>query len=199
MAVPASTYASGFQGSADIASIHVSSGVIWDYRVGSANKLPVCSLKENPVQKHRLTFEVGSQNTEVTQQYEMDVQDAVGHKLRAFEIKRTFPTDPPKFNGVAVVRSWARGASDYIDESGSGLVYIIYDLENGDQIFTRSMLVAQKTSDGSGKSTSVSAGVITGGTGKFGRIAGTAKATSLFDPNSGFNATDFEIEYWMAD
>lgn len=129
----------------------------------------------------------------------MEVGDGDGHKLRAFEIKRTFPTDPPKFNGVAVVQSWARGVSDYIDESGSGLVYIIYDLENGDHIFTRSMLVAQKTSDASGKSTSVSAGVITGGTGKFAAIAGTAKATSLFDPNSGFNATDFEIEYWMAD
>lgn len=150
------------------------------------------------MKKHRLTFEVGSQNTEVTQQYTMDVGDTAGHKLRAFEIKRTFPTDPPKFNGVAVVQSWARGASDYIDDSGSGFVYIIYDLEKGDQIFTRSMLVAQQTSDGSGKSTSVSAGVITGGTGKFAAIAGTANATSIFDPNSGFNATDFEIEYWMA-
>lgn len=151
------------------------------------------------MQKHRITFKVGSQNSEQTQEYMMDVGDAAGHKLRAFEIKRTFPTDPPKFNRVPVVGSWSRGVSDYIDDSGSGLVYMIYDLENGDQIFVRSMLVAQKTSDGSGKSTSVSAGVITGGTGKFAGIAGTAKATSLFDPNSGFNATDFEIEYWMAD
>jgi len=150
------------------------------------------------VNKHRLSFKVGSQNTELTKQYVLDVGDAAGHKLRAFEIKRTFPTDPPKFNGVAVAQSWARGMSDYIDGSGSGLVYIIYDLEGGDRVFTRSMLVAQQVSDGSGKSTSVSAGVITGGTGKFAAIAGTAKATSIFDPNSGFNETDFEIEYWMA-
>jgi len=149
------------------------------------------------MKKQQLVFKVGPENSKYTQQHAIDVPDMGSHKLRIFEMQRTFPTNPPKFNGVRVTELWTRGFSDYIDESGSGLLYGAYVLESGDKIFVRSTLVAQKRSGGSGNSTSVTAGVLTGGTGDFAGIDGTAKSTTLFNPKSGFAETDFEIEYWM--
>jgi hypothetical protein len=149
------------------------------------------------MKKQRLIFKVGPENAKYTDQHAIDVSDMAGHQLRIFEIKRTFPTNPPLFDGVPVVTMWTRGFSDYIDESGSGLLYGTYDLESGDKIFVRSTLVAQRSSGGAGNSTSSTAGVLSGGTGKFAGIEGTAKSTTQFNPGSGFNQTDFEIEYWM--
>ena len=71
-------------------------------------------------QKHKISGKLRAANTKYTQQYVIDVGDVPGHQIRIFEIHRTFPKDPPAFEGVRTVEEWVRGFSDYTDGNGWG-------------------------------------------------------------------------------
>ena len=49
----------------------------------------------------------------------IDVADMPGHQLRAYEIHRTFPADPPVINGLALKEIWTSGVSDTVDQNGT--------------------------------------------------------------------------------
>jgi hypothetical protein len=68
-------------------------------------------------------------------------------------------------------------------------------LENGDKFFVRSDLVAQ--SDGTGKLTNSTSGIITGGTGKFAAIHGIVKTSGTAEPKAGVNENQTSIDYWI--
>ncbi len=150
-------------------------------------------------QKHQVSYQVSAENSKFTQQHVIAVGDMPEHQLRLFEIDRSFPTNAPMFDGVQVREVWTRGLSDYTDTNGPATAYNEYVLENGDKVFTRVSLVAQNvvSPDGSRKNSSTSAGLVTGGTGKFLGIRGTMRSSSLFDAKAGKTETQVDIEYWI--
>jgi hypothetical protein len=146
--------------------------------------------------QERLVFKVSAENTNYTQQYTINVGDVSGHQVRAFEIKRVYPTDAPVINGMKIVESWTRGISDYTNNSGEAITYGVYVLDNGDKFFTRGSLVAMQGPEARNL-TATSVGPIIGGTGKLARISGMARMITLANPQTGMNETKIEIDYWL--
>jgi hypothetical protein len=146
-------------------------------------------------QKQHISFKTPAENSKYTQQQAIDVGDVPGHQVRVYELHRTFSDNAPVINGLKLVETWGRGVTDYVDGNGPNTTYTVYVLENGDKFFTRAALVAQST--GSGKITTVSAGSITGGTGKLAGIQGIVQTTGKADPKAGFNEGQTDLEYWI--
>jgi len=145
-------------------------------------------------QKQRLSFVLPPGNSKYTQQHEIEVGDAPGHKLRLYELQRTFPKDGPVIEGTRLVELWIRGIADFIDMNGLATVHTVYVFENGDKFFVRSDLVAATDA---GKSTTLTAGRITGGTGKFRSVQGIIRVASSPEPGSGLMRSAFDIDYWF--
>jgi hypothetical protein len=150
-------------------------------------------------EKHKISFKSLAANTKYTQQHAIDVGDMPGHQVRVYELHRTFPTNPPMFEGVKVVESWTRGLTDYVDLNGRVSGYTVWVLENGDKIFSQLDGTSQTTVNPDGSKRSVASTVLrlTGGTGKFLKIQGLLRQTSIFDPVAGLNEQQGEGEYWM--
>lgn len=148
-------------------------------------------------QKHSIS---GKTVSKYTKQHVIDVGDVPGHQIRIFEVRHTFPEDPPVFESVKAVELWVRGFSDFIDTNGRSVVYFIYVLENGDKIFAPSNNVTQTITspDGSKRSSVSAVAKITGGTGKFLGIRGLIRSTTVIAPQAGLvGAHQFEGEYWL--
>jgi hypothetical protein len=145
-------------------------------------------------EKQRASFVLPAGNSKYAQQHVVEVGDVPEHKLRLYELQRTFPTDGPVFEGSRLVELWIRGISDFIDTNGLATAYSVYVFANGDRFFARSDLVA--TTD-AGKSTTLAAGRITGGTGKFRNMRGVIRVASSPDPRSGLMRSAFDIDYWF--
>ena len=156
--------------------------------------VPVCSAVAQ--EKQKVSYKVTAENSKYTQQQFLDVGDIAGHQVRSFEIYRTFPTNAPLINGVKLKEQWTRGVSDYIDYNGTATQYNVYILENGDKFFSHTTVLSHNT--GSGRPSNVSVGSITGGTGKFTGMQGIVRTSGAFEPKSGFNETQTEIEYLFA-
>lgn len=143
-------------------------------------------------ESQRVFFAASAENTKYTQQHVIEVGDVPGHHMRLFEIRRTFPNDPPIIGGLALKEEWFRGTSDYTDNNGPASFYGVYVLENGDKFFTYSTAISRKA--GAGLS-AVTVGRITGGTGKFANMRGTIYTVRTADPAAGINEGQTEIEY----
>ena len=120
-------------------------------------------------EKCKMKWEVPAANANFTEQHVIDVGDVPGHKVRIYELHRTFPNDQPNCEGLKRVEEWNRGYSDYIDLNGRAWGYRITILENGDKIFGESSGTTQTVvaADGSKKTTYSGVVVYTGGTGKY--------------------------------
>src|SRR5688572_32380262 len=145
-------------------------------------------------EKQRVSFVLPAGNSKYTQQHVIEVGDAPEHKLRLYELQRTFPKDGPVIEGSRLVELWIRGIADFIDMNGPATAYSVYVFDNGDKIFARSDIVA--ATDG-GKSNTLAAGRIMGGTGKFRSIRGNIRVASSPDPGSGLMRSAFDIDYWL--
>jgi hypothetical protein len=144
-------------------------------------------------EKRHVSFKGSAENSKFIQQLTIDVADMPNHVVRVFEIRSTFPNNPPVVNGLKLVEEWDRGFGDRIDGSGPATIYTVYVMENGDKLFTRSVGVVQNTE---GKLTNTVVGNITGGTGKLAEIHGNTRAIANFNYNTGFVENQIEIEYW---
>jgi hypothetical protein len=145
-------------------------------------------------EKQRASFVLPAGNSKYTQQHVLEVGDVPEHKLRLYELQRTFPADGPVFEGTRLVELWIRGINDFVDTNGPAIAYSVYVFENGDKVFARSDLVAVTDA---GKSTTLAAGRITGGTGKFRGMKGIIRVASAPDPRSGLMRSTFDIDYWF--
>jgi hypothetical protein len=143
-------------------------------------------------QKQQVSYKTPAENSKYTQQLNVDVGDVPGHIVRIFEVHRTYPNNAPVINGLKLAEEWGRGIADYIDGNGSTTIYEEYVMDNGDKFFTRSALVAQNPS---GRLTATQVGYITSGTGKFSGMHGIARAVVNFDPKTGFNESQTDLEY----
>jgi hypothetical protein len=146
-------------------------------------------------QKQHVSFKAPAANTKYTQQHAIDVGDVPGHQVRVYEIYRTFPSEAPSINGSKIKESYVRALSDYVNNSGTGITYSVYTLENGDKFFVRTALIAQ--SGEGGKLTATTVGTITGGTGSLARIKGSTLGIAHADPGNGINETQTDIDYWI--
>jgi hypothetical protein len=146
-------------------------------------------------QKQHVSYKSLAENTKYTQQNVIDVGDVPGHQVRIYEIRRTFPTNPPVINGLKLAEQWTRGTSDYIDNNGTSTTYGVYVMENGDKFFTRSSLVAQ--SPAPGKLSNLVIGTVTGATGKLAGMQGLVRSTGSAEPKAGVNENQTEIDYWF--
>jgi hypothetical protein len=144
-------------------------------------------------QIQHVSYKTSAENTKYTQQHIIDVGDVPGHQVRIFEIHRTYPNNAPVINGMKLVEQWTRAMSDFTDNNGPATNYGIYVLENGDKFFVRSALVSQST--GAGKLSNLTAGAITGGTGKLAGIHGIVRTSGTAEPKAGINETQTDIEY----
>jgi len=143
-------------------------------------------------QKQQISFKTPSEDSKYTQQLNIEVGDLPKHIVRIFEIHRVYAANGPLINGLKLVEEWGRGAADYIDGNGNAYVYDEYVMENGDRFFAKSVFVTQRTSD-SINATQV--GHITNGIGKFAGIRGIIRVSVNFDPKTGFNEIETNIEY----
>jgi hypothetical protein len=146
-------------------------------------------------QKQQVAFKVPPENSKYTQQLTIDVGDTPNHVVRVFEVRNTFPNNPPIINGLKLVEEWDRGFGDRIDGSGPATIYTVYVMENGDKFFVRNIGVVQNTA---GKLTNTVVGNITGGTGKLAGVQGNTRSIANFNYNTGFVEPQIEIEYWIA-
>jgi len=146
-------------------------------------------------QKQRISYTAAAENTKYPQFLNIDVGDVPNHLVRIFEIHRTYPNNAPIINGLALIEEWDRAISDLTDLNGVATSYYVHIMENGDKFFARATSVAQNI--GSGKFTITAVGPITGGTGKLTGLQGTVRAKGTVEPSTGFNETQFEIEYWL--
>jgi hypothetical protein len=144
-------------------------------------------------QSQHVSYKTSAENTKYTQQQVIDVGDVPGHQVRIFEIHRTYPSNAPMINGMKLVEQWTRAISDFTDNNGPATNYGIYVLENGDKFFVRSALVSQ--SNGGGKLSNLTAGTITGGTGKLIGIHGIVRTSGTAEPKAGINETQTDIDY----
>ena len=144
-------------------------------------------------QKQQVSFKVSAENSKYALQQNVDVADVPNHIARLYDVHRTFPNNPPVIGGLKVVEASDQGIADYIDGNGGSTFYSVYVMENGDKFFARSSLTVQRASGG--KLTGLSAGHITGGTGKFAAMQGIIRGSVNFDPKTGFNESQVEIEY----
>jgi hypothetical protein len=148
-------------------------------------------------QPQRLTIKVEQANARYTQQHTIDVGDVPGHQVRVFEVRRTYPSNPPVVNGMKIVESWTRGISDYTNNSGPSVVYHVYVGENGDKFFITSSAIAVQA-PGTRKTTITTVGTITGGTGEFYGIQGVMRLSASSDLEAGVNESQVELEYFFS-
>jgi hypothetical protein len=150
---------------------------------------------------HRVSFKTAAADTKYTKQLVLDVGDVPGHQIRLFEIQRTFPNNPPVINGVRIKQIWSRGISDYTNSTGPSTHYSIFEMENGDNVFVHVSSTSQSVAnpDGSTAFAATSEGTMTGGTGLFASISGLVRTSTIFNPETGLNEGQTDIEYALAD
>lgn len=149
--------------------------------------------------KQKISFKGPAEDAKYTQQHMMNVGDVPGHVIRIAEIRRTFPTNPPVFDGVKAVETWTRLSSDLIDGSGRFSGYTMFVLENGDKIFGRVDGATQLAAnpDGTTKGNASGVTVLTGGTGRFRGIRGVLRSATMVNIIGGFNESQVDGEYWI--
>ena len=153
-------------------------------------------------QRHSVSMSVQASETTYTQQLAIEVGDFPKHQVRTYEIRRRHLSSPMVFRNVKVTESWSRGSSDYMDYSGPTSGYTIYDLENGERIFTRYAGTVQSVSRSDGTREYVYHGVttFTGGTGAFRGIRGYMRDMTKGASKDGkalSNEVTGEGEYWF--
>ncbi len=145
------------------------------------------------------TTDLTAAKSTYTEQHVMDVGDVPDHKIRIYELHRTFPNDEPNCEGLKRKEMWVHGTSDYIGLSGKTSGYSVTTFENGDKIFATYTGTSHTTvmADGKKKSTYTGTAVYTGGTGKYKGIRGMTRDRLIFDPVANVNVGESDEEYWI--
>jgi hypothetical protein len=154
-------------------------------------------------EKNKLAWSAKAENTKFTGHPLLEIPDVPGHTIRSFEIRRTYPDNPPVVEGLKVVEEVARGFADQVLGNGRAWGYTYWRLENGDLMYNEWQNASQAVvnPDRSRKQSFVGTYVTTGGTGKlrgakgFGRFSGVTEV----NPEGQVTRTEYsgEGEYWI--
>ncbi|BCL92894.1 hypothetical protein ACNRBS_15670 [Ralstonia pseudosolanacearum] len=146
-------------------------------------------------EKHVVSFDAPASGNKYTQQHILEVGDVPEHKLRLYELVRSYGGKDQTIEGVVLKEAVIRATSDLTDLNGLGRSYVEYRMENGDKIFARGYFLNHKL-QGSDRLKNLTELDITGGTGKFRGIRGIVRAETVADSKS-FNQNRTEFEYWF--
>lgn len=137
--------------------------------------------------------------TNFTQQHMMEVGDVPNHQLRLFEYTRSYGADGPVIAGVHLKEALVHGMTNYTNSTGSGEVYQVLTMANGDKVYAHGTVVSHGAPASNGKRSwsSLAAFTITGGTGKFSGLRGLIRSETNVDPAANQSTSKGEIEYWM--
>ncbi len=166
-------------------------GILLTFIIGIG--LAAYGIAEGAEQRKMVFYKWTAADAKYTKQYSIDV--SADHEIRIFELRRTFPENPPVFEGVRVKEEWSRGSSDYVDGNGRWWAHGEYVLENGDRLYYWADGIAQNAGTGNVAGTGVMH--LGGGTGKFSAIRGALRYKSALEIPKGFNEGQVEGEYWM--
>lgn len=158
----------------------------------SALLAPMATLAQ---ERHLAAFDAPASGNKYTQQYILDVGDVPEHKLRLFELVRSYGKKDQTLEGIVLKEAVIRATSDLTDLNGLGRSYVEYRMENGDRIFARGYFLTHKLPD-SDRLKNLTELDITGGTGKFRGIRGVVRAETISDGKA-FNQNRTEFEYWF--
>ena len=167
---------------------------------GLALLAPAQSLGQ---EKQKISWSAKAENTKYTFQHTLEIADVPGHVLRLYEIRRTYPDNPPVVQGVKVVEDVTRGVTDAIEGNGRAWGYGSWRLENGDVIFFewQNSLQSVTNPDGSKRLTFPGVFVFKGGTGKMQGIRGVARNMGFAEWAASGAATRNEYsaegQYWI--
>jgi hypothetical protein len=161
--------------------------------------LSLASLDAHAQEKIKYSFGGKAASTKYVQQHSIDVGDVPGHQLRLAELVATYAADAPEYGGVKAVEGRTRLTSDYTDNSGRMLIYVVLHMANGDRIYQRAegLTHTSVAADGSRKTAYSTVTTITGGTGKFATIRGLLRTTGFTDFKVGTSGASTEGEYWF--
>lgn len=144
---------------------------------------------------HIAAFDAPASGNKYTQQYILEVGDVPEHKLRLYELVRSYGGKDQTIEGIVLKEAVIRATSDLTDLNGLGRSYVEYRMENGDKIFARGYFLNHKLPD-SNRLKNLTELDITGGTGKFRGIRGIVRAETTADSKA-FNQNHTEFEYWF--
>ena len=160
-------------------------------------------VQSSAQEKHKLSWSTRPENTKVTFQHTLEIPDVPSHVIRMFEVRRTWPENPPSVEGLKVVEEFARGTADNVAGNGRSVGYGSWRYENGDMSFAEWQNINQAVTnpDGSRKATFTGTYLMTGGTGKLRGLKGFGRYTGLveFAPDGKVtrNEVSAEGEYWI--
>jgi hypothetical protein len=155
-------------------------------------------------EKKKISWSTKSENTKVTFLHRLEIPDVPGHRISMASSRRTWPDGGPVIEGRKPIESLGWETSDAVAGNGNAHGYTVTRYENGDQTFGEGHTIYQSVvnPDGTRKTTYVSAGVLTGGTGTLkgikgiGRASGTIEYDANFDKPTRIVASN-ELEYWF--
>jgi hypothetical protein len=154
-------------------------------------------------EKKKLAWSAKAEHTKFIGHPILEIPDVPGHAIRSFEIRRTYPDNPPMIEGLKVVEEVARGFSDQVLGNGRGWGYTVWRLENGDQMYSEWQNATQAVvnPDRSRRASFVGTYVTTGGTGKVRGAKGFGRYTGVTEVNAEGQVTRNEYsaegEYWI--
>src|SRR5438128_8318949 len=119
---------------------------------GLALLVPDQSLAQ---ERHKISWSVRPENTKTTFQHTLEIPDVPSHVIRMFEVRRTWPENPPSVEGVKVVEELARATADNVAGNGRSVGYSSWRYENGDMSFAEWQNINQAVTnpDGGRKAT----------------------------------------------
>jgi hypothetical protein len=156
-------------------------------------------------ERKKLAWSAKAENTKFIGHPILEIVDVPGHAIRSFEIRRTYPDNPPVVEGLKVVEEIARGVNDQIQGNGRAWGYTFWRMENGDLMYSEWQNTTQAVvnPDRSRKATFVGTYVTTGGSGKLRGIKGFGRYTGVTEVNAegqvARNEYSAEGEYWLAE
>src|SRR2546427_110413 len=74
-------------------------------------------------ERHKISWSTRPENTKVTFQHTLEIPDVPSHAIRMFELRRTWPENPPSVAGANVGEELARGPADNAAGNGRPVGY----------------------------------------------------------------------------
>jgi hypothetical protein len=145
-----------------------------------------------------LSYDAAAQAATI-RRHQVEIGDVPRHVLRLYDLQRIFRRHPPVFDGVPASELRERGTADLIDESGTQSAYVIYVLDDGNQVYGRysGTVRSSRWPDGSWHHDIHGTIELTGGTGRFARLHGNVAVRYVLDPGAESSQGEASGEYWI--
>ena len=149
-------------------------------------------------QKH--TVNDANSKSHYVQEHIINVADQPGHQIRVYEIAYEYPDKDLEFDGVKVKSNVTHGMSDYINLNGAFTTYVVYSMEDGSEIHSRTTGTTQTMWGTDGKQAARKYSFVehfVGGTKRFKGIRGQVTGSGERAPGANSLTESSSGEYWI--